>query len=238
MFFHIVHHYIGSLVIYFHPIPVIQMKCLLGCIHRESHIFARRMPGRVNQRRNRFLRLGIQLFNLIAIDQDRPRKSLAHMKQHLIRILHAKRMAIHTVVSTHLIFNNRNLRITLQIPLIDSHLVPQLISRIDQTISQIRVYLFWSNPDSKRRIGHPFIALFHLDRHLYGVTGSRFQQFLPFGRRNHNATIFSFHLELLPTKRKNSTRSGILIVQSKIQRSHIRRNNHTVIIRKNGRHRV
>ena len=38
-------------------------------------------------------------------------------------------------------------------PLIDSHLVPQLISRIDQTISQIRVYLFWSNPDSKRRKG-------------------------------------------------------------------------------------
>ena len=73
---------------------------------------------------------------------------------------------------------------------------------------------------------------------LYGVTGSRFQQILPFGRRNHNATLFSFHLELLPTKRKNSTRSGILIIQSKIQRSHIRRNNHTVIIRKNGRHRV
>ena len=53
------------------------------------------------------------------------------MEKHFLRILHTERMAVHTVIAAHLIFDDRVLRIIFQVTLIDTHTVPQLIARFD-----------------------------------------------------------------------------------------------------------
>ena len=57
-----------------------------------------------------------------------------HMEHHLPRISHTERMAVHTIIASHIVTDNRLFVKRLQIPLINTHNMPFLVSRLYQTV--------------------------------------------------------------------------------------------------------
>ena len=84
-----------------------------------------------------------------------------HVEQHGSGIPTLETVAIYTVVVGKLVLIDRNLGISLQIPLVDTHLIPEGIGGLYKSVCDIRVNLFFCHMHGEWRCSIPFTALFH-----------------------------------------------------------------------------
>jgi len=65
------------------------------------------MPGRVDQCRYRPIGFRIERFYPVAIHKHGTAILCTDMEQHFVRVLHAKRMAVHAIIIRQAVFQNR-----------------------------------------------------------------------------------------------------------------------------------
>ena len=105
LFLHVVDDYIRCLVIYFRTVH--WMRVLRRIVDGKSNKLSGRMPGRINQGRDRLVGFRIERLHPVAIHQYGAAILCTDMEQHFIRILHAKRMTVHAIIIRQAVFQNR-----------------------------------------------------------------------------------------------------------------------------------
>ena len=145
------------------------------------------------------------------------------MQLHLFRILHTERMTIHAIpIGLRIIQDSCFLKV-FYVPLIDTHLIPHFISWRYQTISQIRVYLFFCNLHIKSFIGlPPFITL---DTMFYfnGFTFCIGHQIFPCSQIRNQSAILANHSQRTIIQGQNQSLQSILCFYKEINWSNVGR---------------
>ena len=110
------------------------MEKLFDIIYRCGDIAPGRMPERIRHITDRPIRFRIQFTDFLVLDNISSPIRRTHMEHHLHWISHTERMAVHTIIASHIVTDNRLFVKRLQIPLINTHNMPFLVSRLYQTV--------------------------------------------------------------------------------------------------------
>ena len=135
-------------------------------------------------------------------------------------------VAIHAVSSGKVVGEDGLLRIAGQIPLVDAHLLPSLVSGRNEPVRNIGINLF-RNIDGKGPIGLPLSVLLHQHRHLHLVL---FHQFLP-------EALVKGEEALLPADCLSVHLQGAVFTPGvgKVERRNVAGNRHKTVVRLHGR---
>ena len=132
------------------------MEELFDGIERSGEIFSRRMPIRISHVTDRTVGLRIEFLNCIMIDDIGSAIGGTHVKHHLIGILHAETVTVHTVVTHHIIADDGLLIVGGQVALVDADDMPFFITRLNQSINEVRIDLVRTDKETERHPSCPF----------------------------------------------------------------------------------
>lgn len=113
-----------------------------------------------------FHRLLYPVFLRFSIYNVSTRQFGTHVEQHFLRVLPAEGMAVHTVMVGQAVFDDRGLFIIGDMTLVDSHFIPQFISRFYQSVDQIFVYRVGRYMPQKSGVALPFVLFSSIDFYI------------------------------------------------------------------------
>ena len=165
------------------------MKSLFGFIGRVSDVFSRRMPVRVNARRNGAVGFRVQHLHFPVHLQHRRAVRAAHVKAHERRIIFTESVTVDAGTGNQGVFNNGFLVKVRQISLINAHLAVNFIARRNHSVHQSIINGIRADMYRKRFILLPHAIRFQTNQHLDVRTFIAFKQVMPFFLRKLNDFI-------------------------------------------------
>ena len=172
---YVVDHYVGGHVVDLDAVGVVVVEGLESLVDGEGDEVSGRMPVGIYQGANCRIRLGVQFLDGVSINEHGASEGRPHMEYALGRISARGGVAVHAVSSGKVVGEDGLLCIAGQIPLVDTHLLPSLISRRNKPVRNIGINLFLYI-NGKGPIGFPLAVLLHKHRHLHLIL---LQQFFP-----------------------------------------------------------
>ena len=149
---HIIYQHVRGLIEDLHHVPVPGMHDLVCRIHGKGHIVSRGMPVWIHKGRYRAVGLCIE-FLLLAVTEDICSSEFrTHMEKHVLWIAVAEAVTVHAVSLSLKVAVYLCLLVVLKIPLTYAHLLPHRISRRDESVCEIWVYLIFHYRNRERTV--------------------------------------------------------------------------------------
>ena len=136
------------------------MERLLRGVGAVGNVFARRMPERIDAEAEGLVGLGIVGRETTFVKQQGCSMRSSDVKTHTCRVATIETMAVDPPFELR-IFDEWRLLEVREVTLIDAHLAPHLIARLDETIAQTVVDAVGADIEIKRLIGMPPVVKLH-----------------------------------------------------------------------------
>ena len=143
---YVVYHHVRFQVEYFHLLFLYRVEELLDVVYRGGDEIARRMPIRIRHVADSLLGFGIKFADFFVLDNVSSAVGSTHVEHHLVRVVHAERMAVDAVISRHVVLDDGFFLETFQVSLVDTDDVPLLL-RV-QTFPSATDRFRWTSCDS------------------------------------------------------------------------------------------
>ena len=208
------------------------MEELLYLVHRESYELSAWMPSGIGSTHFYSRTLWSYLLHLAVVTDKRAAILATHMQHKVACGVLSERVAIDTLLAEVTVFEYWCLVVVGKITLVYSHLVPQLIAWIQESVDQVPVDGVATHIICYRLVFGPFAVALHSNGYLYLAILVVGKHLVPrvFGN-NHFVIGGSFTIVFLSSGCHHHLIGIALLIDAEIGRSNINGQSHTRIIR-------
>ena len=236
----IVGHQVGGAVEDLHAVALVGQRYELRGIDREGYIAARGVPRRIYGGGQCLGRGGIEPFDAAVAQQHRPGQRLPHVEEHHVGIAAAEGVTVDAPVSCSRGLDDGLLAEGLERPLVDAHLAPGLISRLDKAVDDIGVDRIARHLHAEGGVLGPSrpVACRHRHRDPPARLRGRRTETAPAVPRQTEGPVARRHRDALRPRRERGARTPFEPLDTEVQRRDVHRHRDAGIVGKDIRHPV